>query len=161
MSGGELVIYNAVGNSFGFYDPLTGALNNTVTHSGSNSVESTANNGTNLFDKRSGEVFEMDVIGTIVNSFVFSPNNCGLPFSLGPTVNANGNLSAMCRNGDWFELNKSTGVFVASVSSESSDNFALTVLATVEVPVPAALPLLLTGFGGLGFAAHRRRLAAG
>jgi hypothetical protein len=159
MLGGELVIYTT--GSFGFYDPLTGALNNTVTYIGATSVEGIASDGTNLFAMRAGEIFEMDLTGAIVNTFAFSTSNCALSLATGLTANADGNLSAMCRNGDWFKLDKSTGAILASGSSALSDNFALTALTTSEVPVPAALPLLLTGFGALGFAARRRRRMAG
>ena len=52
------------------------------------------------------------------------------------------------------------GVFryiIATVPGGSGDDYRVSGLTAMAVPVPAALPLFATGLAALGFAAHRRR----
>ena len=69
------------------------------------------------------------------------------------TINGEGDfLSVINQAGNMFE-------FVANLDSGQPSGFTIAQFTVQEVPIPGALPLLLSGIAGLGFAARRKKAA--
>ncbi len=50
-------------------------------------------------------------------------------------------------------------VDLGAIGFSGNSDFSIATISVTAVPVPAALPLMLAGFGLMGFAAHRRKTA--
>lgn len=140
----------------------TGPINgqgNLVPLGGSQSLSSNDTAGIfwNAFDSANGTAFNRIVFAVgdaaDINGTVFTITADGVTETL--TGQANNNEQLVVINLGSFV----TGATV-SMSTATNDAFVLDGATVAAVPVPAALPLLLAGIGGLGFMARRKRKAA-
>jgi hypothetical protein len=83
----------------------------------------------------------------------------GCAFSVGTTSITSGSGAFTTVSPTGF-TNITSLVFTRTAGITRIDNIVLTYEDVTPVPVPAALPLLLAGIGGLGLMARRKRKAA-